>query len=102
MSKLPIECVGDFLKIINEISKKSNDAQLYFRGQSDASWGIDSSLSRLLNDSDIRPYAADGKSPEWQGGIPLCLKRIQFKKFDNTHILITFYQSVIMYLTCIL
>nr|WP_240351928.1 hypothetical protein [Pectobacterium brasiliense] len=39
---------------------------------------------------------------QMQGGIPLCLKRIQFKKFDNTHILITFYQSVIMYLTCIL
>ncbi|MBA0218562.1 hypothetical protein H4F33_19390 [Pectobacterium brasiliense] len=48
---------------------------------------------------------AEGAHPDdWeeQGGIPLCLKRIQFKKFDNTHILITFYQSVIMYLTCIL
>ncbi|QIF93721.1 FRG domain-containing protein [Proteus vulgaris] len=51
-----ITCVGDLLKIVNEITKLSKGSQLYFRGQSDSKWGVESSLCRLLNSNNIKPH----------------------------------------------
>ncbi|MBA0170454.1 FRG domain-containing protein [Pectobacterium versatile] len=81
MSNSPIECVGDFLKIINALSKENKDKQLYFRGQSDASWGIDSSLSRLLNKSNIRPLKVEGTSLEW--GLKISRSRLAKDLFES-------------------
>lgn len=54
-----ITCVGDLLKIINKITQISQGAQLYFRGQSDSNWGVESSLCRLLNSNNIKPHPVD-------------------------------------------
>ncbi len=39
MLKHEVSCVGNSLKIVNEVAKQNKDRQLYFRGQADASWG---------------------------------------------------------------
>ena len=63
MHKHEVTCVGDLLKIVNEIAKRNNDRQLYFRGQADASWGIASSLCRLLNTNSIKPHPVNNMNP---------------------------------------
>ncbi|WP_215845824.1 FRG domain-containing protein [Candidatus Pantoea bituminis] len=63
MHKHEVACVGDLLKIVNEVAKRNKDRQLYFRGQADASWGIASSLCRLLNTNSIKPHPVDNMPP---------------------------------------
>ncbi|MEA5214884.1 FRG domain-containing protein [Enterobacter cloacae] len=57
-----ITCVGDLLRIVNKITTLSKGAQLYFRGQSDSNWGVESSLCRLLNSNNIKPHPVQNMS----------------------------------------
>lgn len=63
MLKHEVACVGDLLKIVNEVANQNKGRQLYFRGQADASWGIASSLCRLLNSNAIKPHPVMGMDP---------------------------------------
>lgn len=60
MAENEITCVGDLLKVVNKVSKLSGGMQLYFRGQSDSSWGVESSLCRLLKSNNIKPHPVKG------------------------------------------
>ncbi|SUY92829.1 FRG domain [Buttiauxella agrestis] len=81
MLKHEIACVGDLLKIVNEVAKQNNDRQSYFRGQSDASWGIASSLCRLLNDNAIKPHPVEGMPPNFASKISY--SRLASELFDS-------------------
>ncbi|EXU75306.1 FRG domain-containing protein [Erwinia mallotivora] len=60
MPKHDIACVGDFLKIVNLVAKKNDNRQLYFRGQSNEKWGIESTLCRFLKSNVIKPLSVKG------------------------------------------
>ncbi|WP_039291615.1 FRG domain-containing protein [Cedecea neteri] len=50
-----IKCVGDFLKVVKEFYPSEKGKDVYYRGQGNASYGINSSLSRLLNGAKLNP-----------------------------------------------
>lgn len=84
-----ITCVGDLLKIVNNITKTSGGAQLYFRGQSDSDWGVESSLCRLLKSNNIKPHPVKDMSDN------LALKISQSKL--ATELFKTFKEKFILY-----
>ncbi|MDC9590334.1 hypothetical protein PSI23_13790 [Xenorhabdus sp. XENO-10] len=51
-----ITCVGDFLRVVKKFSP--NNKRVFYRGQRNSEYGINSSLSRLLkySDSKLKPY----------------------------------------------
>ncbi|MEW5288588.1 FRG domain-containing protein [Erwinia papayae] len=65
MPKRHISCVGDFLKIVNDVAKNNGNRQLYFRGQSDASWGVSSTLCRFLNSNNIKKLSVKDMRPDF-------------------------------------
>lgn len=81
MLKHEVACVGDLLKIVNEVAKQNKDRQLYFRGQADASWGIASSLCRLLNLNAIKPHPVNGMDPDFASKISY--SRLASELFDS-------------------
>ncbi len=81
MLKHEVSCVGDILKIVNEVAKQNKDRQLYFRGQADASWGIESSLCRLLNSNDIKPLPVKNMDPDF--ALKISHSRLASELFDS-------------------
>jgi hypothetical protein len=81
MLKHEVTCVGDLLKIVNEVAKQNKDRQLYFRGQSDVSWGIESSLCRLLNINAIKPHPVEGMDPDY--ALKISHSRLASELFDS-------------------
>jgi len=81
MFKHEVACVGDLLKIVNEVAKHNQEHQLYFRGQADSSWGIASSLCRLLNNNAIKPHPVNGMAPSLAYKISHC--RLASELFDT-------------------
>ncbi|PHM48583.1 FRG domain-containing protein [Xenorhabdus miraniensis] len=51
-NKLGITCVGDFLRVVKKFSP--NEKRVFYRGQRNSEYGINSSLSRLLKYSDSK------------------------------------------------
>ncbi|WP_336295301.1 FRG domain-containing protein [Cronobacter dublinensis] len=81
MLKHEVSCVGDLLKIVNEVAKQNKDRQLYFRGQADASWGIESSLCRLLNCNNIKPHPVKDMDPDF--ALKISHSRLASELFDS-------------------
>ncbi|MGC1037634.1 FRG domain-containing protein [Pantoea agglomerans] len=81
MLKHEVSCVGDLLKIVSEVAKQNKDRQLYFRGQADASWGIESSLCRLLNLNAIKPLPVQNMDPDL--ALKISHSRLASELFDS-------------------
>lgn len=81
MLKHEVACVGDLLKIVNEVAKQNQERQLYFRGQADASWGIASSLCRLLTLNTIKPHPVANTPPSFASKVSH--SRLACELFDS-------------------
>lgn len=48
-----ISCAGDFLKVIRGLAPE--DKTVFYRGQGDVKYGVNSSVSRLLKLKQLKP-----------------------------------------------
>ncbi|REF26057.1 FRG domain-containing protein [Xenorhabdus cabanillasii] len=70
-----ITCVGDYLRVVKTLSPQNGN--VFYRGQRDSCYAINSSLSRLLKDTKIKPIEVLSYN-SYQG----TLKSINISKYE--------------------
>lgn len=85
-----INSVGDYLKVVKFFTPEKKS--VYFRGQSDSAYGVNSSIFRLLKSSNLKPVIINDFDPVSRERIKIDVSSYElakeiFSKFKDKHVI---------------